>query len=236
MARVDLPALYARLVQAETMKSTMRIPRFGVSSTPTSFVEPLRVLGVSRAFGDDAEFPLVSEAPLHISKIVQRVVVEANEIGTEAAAATTVIVNRRAAVRHERTLCMRCDGPVGLSVVLSRSGLALFSGPLLHPAPAQIHAVGLDVCIVLQRATVNCLCAQLGMDPTCSQREHIWHSAESREEQDQTLAWAQSAQADASAITFLSCFQTILFPTRHWIALSRAFLHRNTFASAFTSL
>ncbi|KAG2501610.1 hypothetical protein HYH03_000115 [Edaphochlamys debaryana] len=67
------------------------LPKFKVSSQ-MSLTPVLRHLGVKSAFGGSADFSRLSASGLHISDVVHKAVVEVDEEGTVAAAATGVIM------------------------------------------------------------------------------------------------------------------------------------------------
>ena len=53
----------------------------------------LKDLGVKDSFASGADFSKLSNDPLHISKLVQKAYVKADEKGTEAAAAPLMAIN-----------------------------------------------------------------------------------------------------------------------------------------------
>ncbi|GFR47885.1 hypothetical protein Agub_g9695, partial [Astrephomene gubernaculifera] len=67
------------------------LPKFKVSSS-MSVTPLLEQLGVQAAFGPAADFSRMTESRLHISDVVHKAVVEVDEEGTVAAAATAVIM------------------------------------------------------------------------------------------------------------------------------------------------
>lgn len=70
----------------------MEIPSFKLESS-FSLTDPLREAGIEEAFDDRADFSGISgERDLHISAVLQKVFFEIDEKGSEAAAATAVIV------------------------------------------------------------------------------------------------------------------------------------------------
>ena len=67
------------------------MPRFTVSSE-LELGDTLGKLGMPRAFSDDAEFPGMSAMPLKISRVIHKAFCAVDEDGTEAAAATAVVM------------------------------------------------------------------------------------------------------------------------------------------------
>jgi serpin B len=70
---------------------TLELPRFDLNFAD-SLVPALQALGMESAFNPGADFSGISPDPLYISDIQQQAIVKVNEIGTEAAAVTTVTV------------------------------------------------------------------------------------------------------------------------------------------------
>ena len=90
-------------------------------------------MGMPLAFGDSADFSgMDGERDLSISKVVHKAVIEVDEKGTEAAAATGVVM-REAAVRALRRETVRVDHPF-LYVLRDSQGRVLFMGRVTDPA------------------------------------------------------------------------------------------------------
>mmetsp|Transcript_28907 Transcript_28907/g.46785 ORF Transcript_28907/g.46785 Transcript_28907/m.46785 type:complete len:425 (-) Transcript_28907:585-1859(-) len=109
------------------------LPRFKVENT-LDLNKVLCALGMEVAFSDSADFSDMgtpSAPPLKISKVVQKVYVDVDEQGTEAAAVTTVVCAPGCA--PFRGEIFRADRPF-VWFILSRSkGPVLFSGRVLKP-------------------------------------------------------------------------------------------------------
>lgn len=81
---------YLAPLRAETLELTM--PKFELRSSRT-LAAPLRDLGLGPAFGDEGDFSRMSTAAqLGISDVIHQSFVKVSETGTEAAAATAVII------------------------------------------------------------------------------------------------------------------------------------------------
>lgn len=97
-----------------------------------SLVEPFRALGVERSFGAEAEFDgIVPDGELYISEIAHDAYIEVDEVGTEAAAATAVVVGRRGIA--PTPIEMRFDRPFYFGVVHNERGALLFIGRVEDP-------------------------------------------------------------------------------------------------------
>jgi serpin B len=97
--------------------------------------DPLKALGMKRAFDRDADFSGMADEPLFISEVKQKSYVEVDEAGTEAAAVTTVgmqamSIRREPANRFE----MIVDRPFLFVISDTASGSILFLGVVNDPA------------------------------------------------------------------------------------------------------
>jgi len=107
-------------------KGSLRFPRFKVEFG-TSLKELLKPRGMSLAFGPGADFSAMSDTPLMISEVIHKTCVEVNEVGTEAAAVTAVIMSR-ALPRPEPSFCMQCDRPFLFFIRSEESNAMIFAG------------------------------------------------------------------------------------------------------------
>ncbi|WP_224247508.1 serpin family protein [Hyalangium gracile] len=117
------------------------LPRFEVN--PGGSLELGRVLGemgMARAFDPDrADFtgmanPKNPAERLHISKVFHKAFVKLDEKGTEAAAATAVVMISRTAMRPGKPKDFRADHPFLFFLRDIRSGMLLFMGRVADPA------------------------------------------------------------------------------------------------------
>jgi serpin B len=69
---------------------------------------------------------------LHVSKVIQKAFIEVNEEGSEAAAATAVIMVKCCAMPIEPPQ-FRCDKPFLYLIKDNQSGLILFAGKVEDP-------------------------------------------------------------------------------------------------------
>ena len=76
---------------AKPVKVSLALPRFRVEGQ-ASLARPLGGLGVTAAFGDDADFSGISPEPLRIDRVEHKAVLEVDEEGFEGAAATAVLM------------------------------------------------------------------------------------------------------------------------------------------------
>ena len=112
------------------------LPKFKLNSRHGSLVEQLSAMGMTTAFSDQAEFSNLSQSvPLKIDTVLHQALVEVNETGTEAAAATAIIMAQAASAEEEvpERILFNINHPFVFSIYDSQSGVILFMGQLLTP-------------------------------------------------------------------------------------------------------
>ena len=95
--------------------------------------DPLRALGMVTAFGDGADFSAMSPEPLFVSEVVHEVFVSVDEDGTEAAAATAVVMAETAAPADD-PIRLDVDRPFMYWITDDATGALLFVGRVVNPA------------------------------------------------------------------------------------------------------
>jgi serpin B len=113
-------------------ETSVALPRFRVETEPLSLVPALRRLGLNRMFDGPGGFSGMSDDPaVHVSDVLHKVVVEVNEEGTVAAAATAaVMLTRSMPIPH---LAIRFDRPFLMAVLHAPTGIPLFLARLSRP-------------------------------------------------------------------------------------------------------
>jgi serine protease inhibitor len=109
----------------------IKIPRFKMDYE-SSLNNPLKAVGMGIAFaGGTADFSgMRDQKDLYISEVKHKAVVEVNEEGTEAAAATSVGVTKRSAMR---TFTFIADHPFLMMIRDQRTDALLFMGLVVDP-------------------------------------------------------------------------------------------------------
>lgn len=137
-----LPALERRLTPAElasvihSLKAISRVqvylPRFRIATDTYPLNGPLQALGIRDAFSAAADFSGMHTGPekLYIDKVLHKAFVEVNEEGTEAAAATAVIMAARSAGSY---VIFRADRPFLFLIRDRATGSILFVGRVIDP-------------------------------------------------------------------------------------------------------
>jgi len=94
---LQLNSLTSIMQKMEEQQVEISIPKFKIE-TDIEFTNLLKQMGVIEAFSNNADFSLMtSRNDLKISQVLHKAVIEVEEKGTEAAAATAVIMNLKSA-------------------------------------------------------------------------------------------------------------------------------------------
>jgi serpin B len=119
---------------ARSTEGTVALPRFKLKYRQ-ELQDDLPEMGMASAFkADTADFSGFEDSgnrgKLFISKVVHEAVIEVNEEGTEAAAASSVDMQRGG---KPRTFSVTCDRPFLLVISDDRTGSILFMGAIHNP-------------------------------------------------------------------------------------------------------
>jgi serine protease inhibitor len=138
-AHDGLPALEAALSPAtlaewdqamRPAKVKVWLPRFELNAD-FELSKALGDLGMPTAFGGGADFSgMTTDTGLFISAVVHQAFVDVNEQGTEAAAATAVVMTRSA---KPRVTAFRADHPFLFMIRDTQTGSVLFMGRMVAP-------------------------------------------------------------------------------------------------------
>jgi serpin B len=117
---------------AREQKVAVSLPRFKLTAE-FDLNKVLSEMGMPSAFGPSADFSGMggSKGELYLSAVVHKAFVDVNEQGTEAAAATAVVVDARSA---PVVPVFRADHPFVFLIRDKRSGSVLFLGRLASPS------------------------------------------------------------------------------------------------------
>lgn len=121
------------LAQARNQKVAVFLPRFKLTAQ-FSLAQQLAEMGMADAFSKRADFSGIDgRHDLFISAVVHKAFVEVNEEGTEAAAATGVVMRKALVMRPQPTPVFRADHPFLFLIRDNRSGSILFLGRMVDP-------------------------------------------------------------------------------------------------------
>ncbi len=132
-AALDAGWLAAIQDHLEMAPVRLRLPRWEFrSQLPLN--DTLRDLGMSTAFSSDADFSRLSPEPLSITDVIHEAFIAVDEEGTEAAAATAVVIGESAAPGDVVELTV--DRPFHFWIVDQPTGAVLFLGRVMKPEAA----------------------------------------------------------------------------------------------------
>ncbi len=110
------------------------LPKFGFESE-FSLEQILGEMGMPAAFGSGADFSgMTGGRDLFISKVLHKAFVAVDEEGTEAAAATAVVMELTSAMPEEDPVVMKLDHPFLFLIRDNATGTILFAGRVLDPS------------------------------------------------------------------------------------------------------
>ena len=113
----------------------LELPRFKIAQS-YELVDALAALGIRRAFDPTrADFSGIDDGKgqLVISRVVHKTFVAVDERGTEAAAATAMMMKAGAAAPRGEPVPFVCDQPFLFFIVDDATGLNLFQGRCVDP-------------------------------------------------------------------------------------------------------
>jgi serpin B len=127
--------LTAWTASLKSQKVNVLLPKFKMTAE-FSLKDTLMALGMSDAFNfDRADFSgMDGRKDLFVEAVIHKAFVEVNEEGTEAAAATAVLMDFAAVVQHPQPIpVFRADHPFLFLIRDNRSGSILFLGRVMDP-------------------------------------------------------------------------------------------------------
>ncbi len=120
------------IVEMESTQVKVFFPKFTLE-TAYRLPETFTKMGMPTAFGDEADFSgMDGTRDLFISDVIHKAFVEVSEEGTEAAAATGVIMDRVQAVESPVPV-FRADHPFIFMITDDETGMLLFMGRVADP-------------------------------------------------------------------------------------------------------
>lgn len=115
-------------------KIRLGLPKWDIK-TSASLGDVLGALGMPTAFTDDADFTgMTTEEPLYIGAVIHQANITVDEAGTEAAAATAVVMEAGAAPNPDQPPVVVFDRPFLFAVRDTQTGAILFQGRVADPS------------------------------------------------------------------------------------------------------
>lgn len=120
--------------QSSLREVEVLLPKFTLTSQ-FSLADTLKAMGMSVAFSENADFSgMEASKSLSISDVIHKAFVEVNEEGTEAAAATAVIIGVTSVAEPQPIPVFRADHPFMFLIRDNQNGSLLFCGRIMNPA------------------------------------------------------------------------------------------------------
>ena len=133
--KVAAAGLGGLLAGTATHQVTLSLPRFRLEAA-FDLIPALKRLGVIEAFGGHADFGGITGAgPLQIGAVAHKAYIDVDEQGTEAAAATAVMIRTMAAMRSPPPVTVVVDRPFLFAIVDTATSLPVFLGQVSRPGP-----------------------------------------------------------------------------------------------------
>jgi serpin B len=124
--------LAVTLVRLDEREVDVMLPRFKFQSQ-YALKKPLGAMGMAKAFTDKADFSGMAggKEPLFLANVIHKAFVAVDEKGTEAGAATAVVVETKA--DKGEPIAFHADRPFLFLIRDNRSGAILFLGRVSDP-------------------------------------------------------------------------------------------------------
>ena len=117
----------------ERRKGVIGVPRFRLRYGTVDLKAVLASMQMAIAFSPHADFGNLTEEKAFIENVFHQSVLTVNEKGSEAAAATAVVIAKGMGEEPEETFEMIIDRPFFLVISEEKSGLILFMGAVFQP-------------------------------------------------------------------------------------------------------
>lgn len=128
------PTIFSRLMQTSSHPQVIvSIPKFKIESTFESLNQPLQALGLTDAFSAKANFSNMATSPLQISEVIQKAIIQVDEQGTVAAAASGIVMTVTARMDQNKPVYFIADHPFMFIIYDKQTNLIIFMGQVTHP-------------------------------------------------------------------------------------------------------
>jgi serine protease inhibitor len=134
--KVAAAGLAGLLAGAARHQVQLALPRFRLEAR-FDLIPVLERLGVTAAFGHEADFSGITAAgPLCIGAVAHQAYIDVGERGTEAAAATAVMMAGHALIQAPPPATVIVDRPFLFAILDKATGLPVFLGQVSRPRSA----------------------------------------------------------------------------------------------------
>lgn len=125
---------FSKLLQSsKNQKVNVSLPRFQLESTFFNLADTIQAMGATDAFSQKANFSNITASELVISKIMQKAIIQVDEKGTIATAATAITMYGNSI--HTPPIYFNANHPFTFILYDSKTGIILFIGQVYNPAP-----------------------------------------------------------------------------------------------------
>ncbi len=121
-------SLTTALAGLQKASLNVSLPKFKIKGATISLAAQLQALGMKEAFSSSADFSAMSDAKLSVSDVLHQAFVDVNEKGTEAAAATAVIMKETSV---PQVYTVKVDRPFFVAIRDRVTGGILFVGRIV---------------------------------------------------------------------------------------------------------
>ncbi|EAR85713.2 proteinase inhibitor I4 serpin (macronuclear) [Tetrahymena thermophila SB210] len=129
---LTLEIMQEALKKSQKTKIKLRFPKFKINGKSENIVNVLQQIGLSQAFLPIADFKSISECEeLYIKDLFHSATIQVDEIGTEAAASTAIIISQLSKVKEPPQVI--CDRPFLFTITHIPSKTIIFLGKLVNP-------------------------------------------------------------------------------------------------------
>jgi len=115
-------------------EGSIRLPRFKIE-TDINVTDVLTRMGMAKAFSPNADFSIMGNGALSISKVLHKTFIDVSEKGVEAAAATAVIMSMMGSAYYDRPapFYFDADHPFLFFIKDKELNVVLFEGVVMNP-------------------------------------------------------------------------------------------------------
>ncbi|HEY4331750.1 MAG TPA: serpin family protein, partial [Ilumatobacteraceae bacterium] len=112
----------------------LALPKFDIE-TMVTLTDVLAAMGMPTAMSNDADFSgMTTTETLHIGAVIHQANITVDEDGTEAAAATAVVMATSAAIANDEPVAMVVDRPFVFAIRDNATNTLLFVGHITDPS------------------------------------------------------------------------------------------------------
>ena len=130
LADIDFETLNGEL---RSRQLSLKLPKFKIEYENQQLVKTFKALGVKEIFNDSAaNLEEITDAKVSVSKIIHKAVIEVQEEGAEAAAATAIVMESRSANRQQQRV-IEFDRPFLFIIQDVNHRIPLFMGRIVDP-------------------------------------------------------------------------------------------------------